>query len=283
MPAFRTFHHAGRTLELAPFEAAARKASPTARSLRSQAKIIAPGAGAFEIEPIALSSDEIAWGEAVTVSTRISGKNIAFIYVDLALYDQERDRLYGPVYRDYILAGHDKEVGGVRYPDWEDSIYVEIEIEPVLRVLTDGVDSAFGFISPERYGVAAEDAVYWLDGLYTLADGQSTRDARMFFDSAGKMDRVLASGKFGKGAPRALTPQPGDQFTPFAQALVPPQDKTGGWKREKCLTNTLTFRGPSIWWDEENLIPGMYLAGVIVQDLDGNLSRKYAELTITQV
>jgi hypothetical protein len=282
MPAFRTFHHAGRILELAPFEAPARKASPTARSLRSQVKIVAPGAGAFEIEPVTLSSDEIAWDEAVTLSTWVSGKNIAFIYVDLALYDPERDRLYGPVYRDYILASHDKEVGGVIYPDWEDSIHVEIEIEPVLRVLTDGVDAAFGFVSPERYGVAAEDAVYWLDGLYTTADGQTTRDARMLFDSAGKMEQLLVSGKFGKGAPRPITPQLGDQFTPFAQALVPPQGKAGGWQREKCLTNTLTFHTPSIWWEEEDLIPGIYLMGIIVQDLDGNLSREYAELTITQ-
>jgi hypothetical protein len=282
MSTFRTFHHAGRTLELATFEAPTRKASPTARSLRTRSKIIAPGAGAFEIEPIALSADEIAWGEAVTLSARVSGKNIAFIYVDVALYDQERDQLYGPVYRDYIQASHDKEVGGVIYPDWEDSIRVEIEIEPVLRVLTDGVDSAFGFVSPERYGVAAADAVYWLDGLYAAASGQTPRNARMFFDSAGKMDRVLGLGKFGKGAPRALTPQPGNQFTPFAQALVPSQDEVGGWQREKCLTNTLTFHTPSIWWEEEDLIPGAYLAGIVIQDLDGNLSRKYAELIIAQ-
>ena len=83
-----------------------------------------------------------------------------------------------------------------------------------------------------------------IDGLYTTADGQTTRDAKMFFDSAGKMDRLLGFRKFGRGAPRAITPRLGDHFTPFAQALVPSRDEAAGWQRER--RNTASRSGSTI-------------------------------------
>ncbi len=276
MPVFRTFDYLGRTFELNSFETTQEKLP------QDQTWSQAPGAGEIEIEAIALSIAQTAPGEAVSVSTRVNGRNIAFIYADMMLYDKEFDRAYGPVYRKHIPAASDKEIGGVLYPDWEETVHIAFEFTPTLRILTDGVNFGFGFVYPDRYGSLSTGGTYWLNGLYSTDEGQTVRDAKMYLDKTGKMEKIIVAGsKFGRRAPREIMPKPGDQFTPFVQLFSPPRDKDHRWQGTKCLTNTLTFRSHGVYWIEENPIPGVYLLGVIVQDLDANLVRKYAKLTIT--
>ncbi|MBN1878011.1 MAG: hypothetical protein JXA33_27565 [Anaerolineae bacterium] len=275
MPIFRTFNHLGKTFELVSLETTAE--NPPQKQMWPQA----PGAGEIEIDPITLSVSEAIPGTVVSLSTRVCGRNIAFIYADVLLYDDELGQAYGPVYRDYVRAANNKEVRGVIYPVWEEVVHVALEYIPTLRILSDGVNSGFGFVSPEQYGSLSAIGTYWINGLYTTSEGQTPRDAKMYFNSAGKMEKLVVAGtKFGRKAMREVKPKTGEQFTPLVQLLSPSQDKATGWQEAKCLTNTLTFYDRAITWTEDPPIPGTYLVGVIIQDLDGRLVREYTKLTL---
>jgi len=270
MEFFRTFTHNGRVLQLARYDDAA------AKPVKAPA-VNAPGAGKFEIGAVTLSAEKIAAGETFTLSAQVTGKNIAFLYTEVLFHDKELNQFYGPVAREYVPAPREKTTGGVVRPDWDDTLNLTIDLNPSLRALTDGVDSAFGFLIPAGYG--ASDSR--LDGLYTPADGTTPRRARITFNSAGETADVLAYKEQGVvGAPRALTFKQDDQFAPFVQILTAPADENSAWQAVKGLSAPLVFRGQPFYCVTESLMPGEYLVGALAQDLDGNLTRKYAPLTI---
>ena len=192
MEVFQTFEHNGKVLQIATYESESPKPAK-ASSTR------APGAGKFEIGQINLSDD-------FTLTAQVTGKNIAYIYTEILLKDKDLDQFYGPVSRVYIQADRDKETGGINHPDWDDDINLAVTLRPSLRLLTDGVDSAFCFSIPEAY----ENPDYRLDGLYTPADGAAPRRARITFDSNGKTKEMIAYKENGRrSTPHALTPKQG--------------------------------------------------------------------------
>jgi hypothetical protein len=265
MEPFQTFEHGGMVLRLFVHEAGA-------PSLVDSRLPLSPGAGQFEIGQIDLA--EAGGGFALTAQVR--GRHIAYIHTDLLLKDKSANRFYGPVVREHVQADRNKETRGVIRPDWDDPVDVAVRLHPGLRVLTDGVDSAFCFSVPEGYGNSGRR----LDGLYALADGTAPFRARFFFDGAGETKRVLAHRERGRSSlPHAVIPRRGDQFMPFAQVLTPP---TGGgdWDMVLALSTPLVFRDRRLRVVTETPIPGDYLAGLVVQDLDGGLTRKYVPLTV---
>lgn len=272
----RIFEYNGKVLQLATYEP-----EPSATPPAMVSSVSAPGAGKFEIGTINLSapSAKIAAGETLMLTAQVNGKNIAYIYSEVLFHDTSLNQLYGPVAREYIQADRNKESRGVSHPDWEDTINVAVRLSPGLRLLTDGVDSAFGFLLPAGYG----NSEYRLDGLYTPADGAAQRRARITFDGAGETTDVLAyKEQGGRATPHALTLKQDDQFTPFVQILTSSTDENPAWQVTKGLSTPLTFRGQPLRWVEEPLMPGDYLIGLLVQDLDGGLTRKYAPLTVSE-
>jgi hypothetical protein len=265
MEVLRTFEHGGVVLEV--FAYGAEPFSPARASSRR-----APGAGGFEIGRIDLTAE----GDGLVLRARVSGKNIAYIYTDIQLKDPNLDRYYGPVAREYVRAGRNKETRGISRPDWDDPVELAAVIRPGLRLLNDGTGSTFCFSLPEGYG----DPEYRLPGLYTFADGAGPLRAVVTFDGAGSMSGVVAHKQYGRRlTPRAVTPQPGDRFSPFVQVLAPAA--AGDWEVETALSAPLTFRGEPFRVVTETPIPGDYLVGLVVEDLDGMLTRKYAPATIT--
>jgi hypothetical protein len=265
MTVFQTFDYNGKVLQLVTYEHESPKSTKTS-ALR------APGAGKFEIGQINLSDD-------FTLTAQITGKNIAYIYTEILLKDKSLDQFYGPVAREYIHADRDKETGGVSHPDWDDTNNLAVTLRPSLRLLTDGVDSAFAFATPEGY----ENPDYRLDGLYTPADGVTPRRARITFDNGGKIKNILAYKEQGRrSTPHPLTPKQDDQFAPFVQVLTPPARaaENGKWDVTTALSNPLTFRDQSLRMVTESPMSAEYLLGILVQDLDGKLARKYVPLTI---
>lgn len=271
MGIFRTFEYNGRVLQLATYEPEPPDRPPLVASAS------APGAGKFEIGPVSLSAAKIAPGESLTLTARIRGKNIAFIYTDVLLHDKDLNQLYGPVAREYVQADRNKEIGGVCRPDWENEINLAIRLELNLRLVTDGTDFALGFLLPEGYS----GSDYRLDGLYATADGATRRRARISFDSAGETKNLVAfQEQGGSAAPHALTLNPNDQFTPFVQILTQPTDESPAWGIATGLGTLLTFRGEPLRWMAKPLMPGEYWVGLLVQDLDGGFTRQYAPLTV---
>jgi len=272
MEIFQTFEHNGKVLQLAKYES-----GPPAPTATKHPSIKAPGAGKFEIGTITLSSPTTAAGEEITFTAQINGKNISYIYFELLLQDKSLNQFYGPVASEYIQADKNKTIGGVSHPVWDDSINLTVRLNPSLRLLTDGVDSAFGFFIPANYGNSESR----LDGLYTPASGSDPRRARITFDSAGQIVSVVAYKEKGRTAPHALTFEHGDQFAPFVQVLTQPAEEKQAWKSTKGLSTPLTFKGQPFQQTEEPLMPADYLIGLLVQDLDGGFVRKYAPLTIS--
>jgi hypothetical protein len=265
MEASRTFRHKGRVLQLTAYES---EPSGPRKVLSRRA----PGAGSIEIRQIDLS----AKGEEFMLSAWVDGSNIAFIYTEVLLKDESLDRFYGPVAREYIRAERTKETRGVSRPDWDDSVDLSVKIRPSLRVLTDGVDSAFFFSVPEGYG----DPQHRIDGLYAPADGTGEFRARVTFDSGGETKRIVAYKEQGyRSAPHPLAPRRGDRLTPFVQVLTPPAED-GEWKVGTALSTPLTLGDRPFRVVTETPMPGDYLVGLLVQDFDGGLTRKYAPLTI---
>jgi hypothetical protein len=268
MTELRTFEHKGRMLKLAAYDAPAKSIAKPARKPSARR---APGAGKFEIAQLNLSQS----GDELTLTTEVSGKNIAYLFAEILLKDGEQ--FYGPVAREYIQANRDKETGGIIRPDWDETISLSITLRPSLTLLTDGLDSAFGFCIPEGYGVSG----CRLDGQYTSAEAQSR--ARITFDGDGKIREILAfkeqrMKRF--ATPHALTPKPGETFAPFVQVLTPPEREDGRWETATVLSTALTFGEQPFRLEKEALIPGKYLAGLLIQDLDGGFTRKYAPLAI---
>jgi hypothetical protein len=263
MTVIQTFEHNGKVLQINTYETESPK--PTkASTLR------APGAGKFEIGHISLSNE-------FTLTAQITGKNIAYIYTEILLKDKSLNKFYGPVARETIQADRNKETGGVSRPDWDDTINLAVQLRPSLHLLTDGVDSAFGFCIPEGYG----NPDYRLDGLYTLADGTPPRRARITFDSAGETKEIAAFKEQGRrSTPHRLTPKQGDQFAPFVQVLTPPAGEDGKWEFATALSNPLTFRDQPLRVETEAPMPAEYLVGILILDLDGKPTRKYVPLTI---
>jgi len=263
MTVIQTFEHNGKVLQLATYEPESPKPAKVSSAL-------VPGAGKFEIGQINLSDD-------FTLTAQVIGKNIAYIYTEVLLKDKSLDQFYGPVSRVYIQADQDKETDGINYPDWDETIDLAVTLRPSLRLLTDGVDSAFAFATPESY----DNPNYRLDGLYTPADGAASRRTRITFDSNGKTKEILAFKEQGNLAtPHTLTPNQDDQFAPFVQILTPSAEEDGKWDVTAALSNPLTFRDQPLSIVAETPIPAEYLVGILIQDLDGKLTRKYVPLTI---
>ena len=271
MEIFQTFEYSGRILQLATYE-------PVPSPKPAKAPFVrAPGAGKFKIGQINLSATEIVAGEALTFTAQITGKNIAYIYTEILLKDKTLNQFYGPVAHEYIQADRDKEAGGVSHPNWSDAINLSIRLSLGLHLLTDGVNSAFAFASPEGYSILG----CRLDGQYTSAEGQYR--ARILFDGDGNIKEILAfKEQKMKSLPHALTPKPGDTFAPFVQVLTPSISAAENekWESATALSTPLTFSDRPFQLITEAPMPAEYLVGILIQDLDGGFTRKYVPLTI---
>jgi hypothetical protein len=220
MGLLQTFEHKGAVLQISAYEAGPPKPK-RAWSLRK------PGAGRFEIGQIELSEDRAGF----VLTARVSGRNIAYIYTEILLKDKTLDRFYGPVSREHVHADRSKEIRGVSRPDWDNPVDLAVGLDPGLRLLSDGADSAFCFSVPERYDSLDQR----LEGLYAPADGAGPFRALLLFDSDGELRRAVARREQGRRSlPHALTPGEGDRFTPFVQVLTPPAEG-GEWNAALAL------------------------------------------------
>jgi hypothetical protein len=259
MTLLKTFDHKGRTLKLSAYDAPAKSIVKPASAQRARAAI---RRATFEISALTL--------EGETLTAEINGEHIAYIFLEILMKDGET--FYGPVLREYVPADSDKETGGLLRPNWSDPIRLSIPLRPNLTLLTDGADSAFAFCLPEGYRVSG----CHLDGQYTSAESQSR--ARIVFDGDGKIKEILAfKQQRMKSIPRPITPKPGDTFAPFVQFIT---SEDGIWKNETVLSTPLTFGAQPFRLEKESLIPGKYLVGILVQDLDGGFTRKYVSLAV---
>ncbi len=243
----------------------------------------APGIDAeLSLAPIEVSSDTLAADETVLLQTSIFGTNVGYIYMQAALYDAESDS-YTVVDRDFVLADNTQEIGGVAYPVWtakdlEDFVF---EWSPTLYTISDGESEAVALLEPEVYGAGESDSEYAVYGTYTFADSGEQRQAVMRFDGALEFKSIYGfSGPDGTGAPRAITPRKGDQFTLFEEWIE--SDEEGNLVNNVYPGNTLTFGGKPFTVAAYDTYAGDYELAITVTDLFGNEVSEYATVTVTE-
>ncbi len=291
---FLTYHYTGETFDPAAADLAVLTPAQSAQTDFTQAveesapqenaAVVAPGAGEITIAPIQVSASEIGPDETVTLSTEISGTNIGYIYYYVSFYDAESDS-YLTADQGFIGAETTKEIGGVYYPDWGQDTVIPFEYdwEPTLFFMSDGneANDQFAFFEPSVYGVDAKDDIYSVRGIFKYADSDSEIDAVMEFNGDGKMQNIFGfNGENGAGAPREITPQPGDTFTIIEQWLDFDQNPEGEFV--DYTGGTMTFGEKDFEMVAYYAYSGDYTLGIIVTDLNGNSVTEYVEVTVTE-
>lgn len=268
---FLNYHYTGKSFDLG--------AGVVAVPERGAA-VVGPGAGEIEVSPITLSADRVAPGETILLSTDIRGTNVGYVLLFAGFFDQESNSIF-VADTDYLESDDTREIDGVYYPDWgeEGDFTMEFEWEPIVFAINDGVDSVAALFSPEVYGASPEQAVYTVEGIYTYTDGGESRSARLYF-SDGVLQQVFGyTGEGGTGAPREIIPNAGDTFTVLGRWL----DLNERGTVEQTVTlagGTLTFGDEAFSWEALDAAAGQYVAGFIVQDLDGNAYESFEVVTV---
>lgn len=244
----------------------------------------APGASELELAELELSAETINQADTATVSTLVSGAHIGFIYFFTGYYNPDDDTIL-VADLEYVAADESRQVGGVFYPDWGEQGEVAIEYEwaPVIYGIDDGSGDgvSFALLTPENYGDTDESSTYTVDGMYTFAGGER-RYAQLYFKD-GELLKVLGfSGQTAQGAPRVISPRPGDSFTVYDELIALNSDSDDPEEYYQEEGATLTF-GEQPWAIEELTAPaGDYVLGIQAEDLDGNLYEAYTTITVDE-
>ncbi len=294
---YLTFHYTGKPFDpgsadlsvvtpaqaaLTDFAQAAKRSAPA-----ENATIAGPGAGGLTIAPISVSATEIAVDEALTVSTRVTGSNIAYIYYYVGYY-WEKDGSYLSADAGFIEPGNVKEVGGIYYPDWSQDglVSVEFDWKPTLYFMSDGneANDQFAFFSPTVYGADRERDIYSVRGTYVFVDSGTRSEAEIDFSGSGDMLSVWAfsgsDGASGVGTWHEITPHPGDTFTITDEYLEFDKDPDGRFADYDG--GTMTFGDTPFTMLPYSAFPGEYALGIGVEDLDGNVTWDFAEVVVTK-
>jgi hypothetical protein len=239
----------------------------------------APGLGQVQISPIRLSSQIAAPGQPVTLSADIDGENIGYIYLMVGYYDRAANSIF-LADTDYLESSDTRELNGVYYPDWgEGSFTMEFEWEPVVFAISDGEKRVTALFKPQSYGATFEEAIYSVDGIYTFAESGESLNARLDFSNGQLLTVYGITGEGETGAPRQITPQNGDTFTLIEVWL----DLDSSGKITQTVNQeggVLTFGLGGLQWLDLDAAPGEYVVGFIVEDLDGNRSESYTQVTV---
>jgi hypothetical protein len=270
MEVLQTYVHKGRELHVSAHEGAVNgSAAPDGRQ---RPVVRAPGAGRFEIGGL-----RAVWeADALTLTGRVNGHNLAYLYIEVLLKDSQQDRFYGPVVREYIRAECNESSSGITRPVWGDSVDIRVRIRPLLRLLTDGANYAFCFALAEGYSSPG----YRQGGLYTPAGAAEPLRALLGFSGDGSLKRAIAYAEQDRrSGPKVLTPGQGDRFTPFSQVFTPSSSESE-WDITAAVADTLTLGSWPLRVITERALPGEYLVGVLAQDLDGGFCRKYVPVSL---
>jgi hypothetical protein len=270
------FEHLGRTLEIATVE----EEWPMAAVPGLMGNGL-PAPAQVTLEPITLSAEAITPADSVTLSAQVGGQDVAFVYLELLLRDPNAAHYYGPVCREPIAPPRTRAIGGVQVPDWREARVAQITVRPFLRLLTDGREWALGFIRPRTPKSPEAGISYTLEALYRSTWGRKRQRAQVQFDGTGKATGVLVFRELSGGAaPRSVNPRRSDQLTPLLRLYRPAGDTDTVEEKALVQGNALKWRS-GLQWQAEPLLPGTYLAGLAVEDLDGQLHRRYAAFVVT--
>lgn len=239
--------------------------------------LVAPGAAKYQIDTLQLEADKISPGESLKLSVQISGENIAFLFTEIYFKDQEYDYYYGPLMQEHVRSAVEKEITGLVHPVWDSEINLSLEISPVIRVLTDGLNAAFAFMHPLEY---AQEGCQ-LEGLFTKKDSGNANRARLKFDLDGEMtDKQIILEKRGRLVTHDLTIKSGDMFIPTVKVLTDFNLSNPKMHSLRGISGTLTKLEDPFHWVDEAALAGDYLLGLVIEDYNGDQYHHYLPFSI---
>lgn len=241
--------------------------------------VTAPAAGGIQVSSITLSARTVAPGRSVTLSTDVDGRNVGYVKLFVGFYDKASNSI-NVTDEDYLQSSQTQQANGVYYPVWPSSgrFTVRFSWEPIVFAINDGRKSVPVLFTPESYGASPKDAVYTVEGIYTFADGNESRPARLYFRDK-VLRQVFGFTNEGTGAPREITTKPGDTFTVLENWLD--VDARGNAVRATTQRGeTLTFGDQPFRWRDLDAAAGEYIVGFTVEDLDGNRTRVFEHITV---
>jgi len=289
---FLTYHYTGAPIDPASADLSVVTPAQSAQTDFAEAvaqaapdagvEVVAPGAGAFTIAPLEVSASEIGPDGTVTISTEISGSNVAYVYYRVNYYFED-DGSYLTADQGYLNADNVKEVGGVYYPDWGDSgvIPITFDWQPTLYYLSDGNDAndQFAFFEPTVYGTEVD--TFTVRGVYTFADSGNKMDAQIDFYGE-EMQAVwgFTGDNNSAGAWREITPTPGDTFTITEEWLEFTQNPDGEFVDYEG--GTMTFGDKPFIMVPYTAYSGSYTLAIGAEDFDGNIVWEFTEVTVAK-
>ncbi len=292
---FLTFHYAGETFDPAAADLAVLTPAQSTQTDFTQAveesapdagaQITAPGAGQLTIAPLTVSASEIKPDGVVTLSTEITGSNIAYVYYYVSYYT-ESDGSYLTADQGFINSGDVKEISGIYYPDWgnEGVVSIEYDWEPTLFYMSDGneANDQFAFFQPTVYGADVAGDIYTVRGTYTFIDSGTEMDAEIDFNGEGDMQSVwgFSGEENGAGAWHEINPQPGDTFSITDEYLDFDQNPEGEFV--DYVGGSMTFGDTPFTMVPYYAFSGSYALAIGVEDLDGNTTWEFTEVTVTE-
>jgi hypothetical protein len=239
----------------------------------------APGAGQITLANITASSSEVAPNDTVKLSVDVSGDNIGYVKLFIGYFDPNSNSL-NVVDTDYLESPDTQNVGGVYYPVWPSNGFtMNFTWDVTVFGISDGSQNAVALLEPAQYGASSEEAEYVADGLYTFADSGEQRYAQLRFQN-GKLTQVIGfTSETDLGAPREITPAPGDTFTIYEKWMdVDANGQVTGVSKEQGTT--LTFGSQPFKWVQLYAAAGDYVVGFLAEDLDGNSYPAYTHITV---
>jgi hypothetical protein len=236
----------------------------------------APGQGNISVSEITKSSDTAAPNQPVKLSVDISGENIGYIYLFVGYLDSASKSI-AVLDTDYLESPDTRELNGVYYPEWSNNFTMSFNWDPTVFGINDGQNSATALFLPQTYGAAAEETVYAVDGIYTFADSGDSVNASLHFQNGNLVQVFGTTGAEDTGAPREITPQPGDKFTLLDKWL---DNSSGNMQIAYEQGQTFTFGAEPFKWEQLYAAAGNYMVGFVIEDLDGNQYPVYTQVTV---
>jgi hypothetical protein len=253
-------------------------------------------------------------GQLMEMSTAIVGENVGYIYAYSGL---EKDGMVITTGLELIDAEQTETVDGVQMPSWgEGEIPIDMAWEPVLHYLEDGSLRSIVLLQPTIYGVDPSEQVYRVDGIYQQAGSETKFSSIARFAGDGNLIDILTFGEVGneRQTPYKVNFNEGDHFTPYEMEFIHDPDTTEemaleltggslpiGWAQllqlaiggsnnesfqfgigayEKHPGTTLSMGENDIYWTTDDSPDGNFVAGIAVEDLDGNLFVGYIPVII---
>lgn len=288
---FLLYHYTGQSFSAAvadagvlnPRQAVEAMTAPPAPE--GEMQLSAPGSSEITIAPLQLSSDIVDLDGVITVSTQVTGGNVAYIYLYTIYFDPQYDAFL-TANMDFVGSDDTREINGVFYPDWGEGAVLELEVDwdATIYYISDGneEDDQFAYFKPEVYGATAEEDIYAVRGIYTFQDSGQERSAIMRFGGGDGMMKSIygfSDDNF-TGAPREIIPRSGDNFTILEEWLEFDENPDGEFV--DYPGGVITFGNRRLEMVPYYAYTGDYIIGIIVEDLDGKTYAEFSQVTVTE-